>query len=283
MSEIAVIAESSCNLPPELVQQFGIHILPLRLCWQGESLRDGLDISAEEVYRRQETEDYTPRTATISPGELLEAVNSLAGQAEAAVAVLLSSKLTSSVEVAHLVRAMDPAIPLHVVDSRTAAMAQGFVTLAAARAAREGAGVESVVQQAQAMIGRVHFFAVLDTLKYLRRLGRVSLPVALAASALQIKPLIALRPGHGQVSSAGRPRTWPRAQARMLDLVAREAAGRPMHAAVSHGNRPESAEEVAAKLRARCDVRELYINHLTPVMGAAAGPTVAITFYADGT
>jgi DegV family protein with EDD domain len=281
MSKIAVIAESSCNLPPELIQQYGIHILPLRLCWQGESLRDGLDISAEQVYQRQESEDYTPRTATISPGELLELVNSLAGRAEAAVAVLLSSDLTSSVQVAHLVRAMDPAIPLHVVDSRSAAMGQGFITLAAARAAQDGADARTVVQQAEGMIGRVHFFAVLETLKYLRRLGRVSLPAALAANALQIKPLIALRPGEGQVSSAGRPRTWRRALECMLELVAEEANGRPMHAAVSHGNRPESAEAVAEQLRQRFDLRELYINHLTPVMGAAAGPTVAVTFYMD--
>ncbi len=281
MSGIAVIAESSCNLPPELIQQYAIHILPLRLCWQGESLRDGLDISAEEVYRRQETEDYIPRTATISPGELLELVNSLAGRVDVAVAVLLSSQLTSSVQVARLVQAMDPAVPLQVIDSRTAAMAQGFVVRAAAQAAQEGADVEMVLRQAEAMIGRVHFYAVLETLKYLRRLGRVSLPVALAAGALQIKPLIALRPGEGQVSSAGRPRTWHKALACMLDLVAQEADGRPLHAAVSHGNRPDAAEAVAGQLQARFDVRELTINHLTPVMGAAAGPTVAVTFYCD--
>jgi DegV family protein with EDD domain len=217
----------------------------------------------------------------MSPGELLELVNSLAGRYEVVVAVLLSSKLTSSVQVARLVQAMDPAVPLQVVDSRTAAMAQGFVTLAAARAAEDGADAQTVVREAEEMIGRVHFFAALETLKYLRRLGRVSLPLALAAGALQIKPLIALRPGEGEVSSAGRPRTWHKALDRMLALVAEEADGRPMHAAISHGNRPESAEEVAEKLRARFDVRELIINHLTPVMGAAAGPTVAITFYTD--
>lgn len=281
MGKVAVIAESSCNLPAELIEAHGIHILPLRLCWQGEALRDGIDISAEEVYRRQEAEDYLPTTATINPAELLTLVNSLAGDADAAVAILLSQELTSSIGVANLVQGMDPAVPLHVIDSRTAAMAQGFVVLEAARAAEGGADVQTVIGRAEEIAGRVHFFAVLETLKYLRRLGRVSLPAALAASTLQMKPIIALLPGAGVVSSVARPRTWRKALKKLMALVDEEIGDRPVHAAVSHGNRLAAAESVAEQMQARFDVRELYVNHLTPVMGVAAGPVVAVAFYTE--
>ena len=141
--------------------------------------------------------------------------------------------------------------------------------------------MDAVIQRAQHIAGRVHFLAALETLKYLQRLGRVSLPAALAVSTLQIKPLIALLPGEGTVSNVGRPRTWNKALNCLLDLATEKIDSRPVHAAVSHANRPADAQTMAEQMRRRFDVRELYVNHLTPIMGAAAGPVVAIAFYTE--
>ncbi len=281
MGKVAIIAESSCNLPAHLIQELNIHILPLRLIWEGESLRDGVDITVEEVYQRQELEDFTPETSTINPGELLKLINSISDQADSVVAIVLSSKLTSSVDVATLVQGMEPELPLHVIDSRTAAMAQGFIVLEAARAAATGADVRQVISRAQEIADRVYLLAALETLKYLYRLGRVGASIAQIGSALQIKPVIAVMPGNGSVVRRVRPRTWQKALESMIDSMTKQVDGKPVHAWVSHANQEEAAEYVAEEIRRRFDLREFYFTHLTPVMGAVAGPAVAVAFYTE--
>lgn len=281
MRKVAIVTESSCNLPAHLIQEYDIHILPLRLIWRGESLRDGVDITAKEVYQRQETEDYTPQTSAINPGEFLELAHSLVDKVDSIVAIMLSSSLTSSVNVARLVQEMDPNLPLHVVDSHTAAMAQGFVVLEAARAAAAGASVKRVIARAEEVSSRVYLYAALETLKYLYRLGRVGASVAQIGSALHIKPVIAIFPGNGTVVRQIRPRTWQQALDSLVESMAEKVGDQPVHAWVSHANRKEAAEYVATEIRRQFDLREFFLNHLTPVMGAVAGPAVAVAFYTD--
>jgi DegV family protein with EDD domain len=281
VNKIAIISESASNLPAELIERYHIQILPIWLTWGEKSLRDGIDITPEEVYTRIESGELQPTTSTFNPNELLTLLNSLAGEYQAAVAILLSKNLTRSVEIARSVAELPTPVPLHVIDSHTAAMAQGFVVLEAARAADSGSGIDRVLSIARSMIQRVHFLCVLETLKYLHRGGRVGIAPYYLGETLQLKPIIAIRPGSGEVTPIARPRTWHRALDHMVDMIEQIVGEHPLHAAVSHGNRQGEAEQVAAELNKRFDVRELYINHLTPVMGAHAGPLVGVAFYTE--
>lgn len=281
MKQIAIITESAANLPKNLIDKFNIHVLPIWLNVGGESLRDGIDISAEEIYDRIESGEVPPTTATFNAGELIELLNKLEPTTLAAVAILLSSNLTRSVDIARSVAGKPAPIPLHVIDSRSAAMAQGFVVLESARAAASGADIERVLSVANSMIQRVHFLCVLETFKYLHRGGRVGIAPYFLAETLQIKPVIHIAPGSGVVEPIARPRTWKRGLSEMVDLMAEQVGGKPVHVAVSHGNRLEEAERVMKEIKERFDVRESFINHLTPVMGAHAGPLVAVAFYTD--
>ena len=279
MNHIAIITESASNLPQELIEQYPIHVLPIWLTWEGEALRDGIDITAEEVYNRIETGDIIPTTSTFNASELVAILENLPPETEAAIAILLSGELSMSVNVASLVAQSSPPVPLHVVDSRTATMAQGFIVLETARAAAAGATVQQALAVAREMVDRVHFLCVLETFKYLRRGGRVGIAPYYLGETLQIKPIIALQPGIGEVKPAARPRTWHKAVDQMLEMIGDIVGEQPLHAAVSHGNRRAEAERVAGILRQRFDVRELFINHLTPVMGAHAGPLVGVAFF----
>ena len=132
MNRIAIVTESSANLPPEVVEEYGIHVLPLRIIWNGKALRDGVDITPQEFYARLRTDNYMPTTSALSPSELLETFHSLAEEAEAIVAILLSRELSGTFEAAQIAQQLAPTLPLHLADSRTAAMAEGFVVLEAA-------------------------------------------------------------------------------------------------------------------------------------------------------
>ena len=281
MSRVAIVTESSSNLPPEIVKEYGIHVLPLKVIWEEKVFRDGVDLTAQEFYSRLRMDHYMPTTAAFSPSEFLETFRSLAQEYEAIVAILLSQDLTGSVEAAQIAYQMAPTLPVHIVDSRTAAMAQGFIVLEAARAAAAGATAEQVVARAQEMIPRVQFLATLETLEYLRRGGRIGTAAAFLGSMLQMKPIVGIPPAHGTVVGVARPRTWKRAVEQMLDLMGAAVGERPVHVAVSHGDQEEEAHALAEELRRRFDVRELYITYFTAVMGAHAGPALCVAFYAD--
>ncbi|MDY6876766.1 MAG: DegV family protein [Chloroflexota bacterium] len=281
MNHITIVTESSANLPLEVVKENNIYILPLRIIWEGKALRDGVDITPQEFYARLRTDNYTPTTSIASPSELLPTFRTLAEEAEAIVAVLLSQDLTGSVQTVRMIQQLEPMLPLHVVDSRTAAMAQGFVALEAARTAAAGATVEQVISRAQEMVNRVQMIATLETLEYLRRGGRIGTAAAFLGSMLQMKPIVGIPPGHGTVIGIARPRTWKRAVARMVELMAEQVGERPVHVAISHGDREEEAKATAEELQRRFDVREIYITYFTPVMGAHAGPVLSLSFYVE--
>ena len=281
MSRVAIVTESSSNLPPEIVKEYGIHVLPLKVIWEEKVFRDGVDLTAQEFYSRLRMDHYMPTTAAFSPSEFLETFRSLAQEYEAIVAILLSQDLTGSVEAAQIAYQMAPTLPVHIVDSRTAAMAQGFIVLEAARAAAAGATAEQVVARAQEMIPRVQFLATLETLEYLRRGGRIGTAAAFLGSMLQMKPIVGIPPGHGSVIGVARPRTWKNAIEQMLELMGEEVGERPVHAAIGHGAREEEAHALAEALRQRFDVQELYITYFTPVMGVHTGPVLSVSFYAD--
>lgn len=281
MKRIAIATESSANLPPEVAEQNGINVIPLSIVWQDEALADGVEITPQQFYTRLRGDSYMPTTSASTPAQMLEAFERIAQDADEIVAVLLPRELSSSMQAAEVARTSMSRVPVHIVDTRNASMAQGFVALEAARAAHAGATVDEVVARAQQMAGRVQIMAVLETLDYLRRGGRIGSASALMGSMLQIKPIVSIPPGHGSVVGLARPHTWHTAVDRMLTLVDKEVGGRPVHMAVSHGDREQDATELAEELRRRFDVRELYTTWFTPVLGAHVGPVLSISFYAE--
>jgi DegV family protein with EDD domain len=281
VGRIAIVTDSAANLPPEVAEQNDIHVVPLSIVWGEETLRDGVDLSPQEFYRRLGTDGQEVTTSAPTPAQLIEVLDELSRAADAIVAVLLARELSSTIEEAEAVQQLRPDLPLHIVDTRTAAMAQGFVVLEAARAAAAGGTLEQVIERAQEMIGRVHILAALETLEYLRRGGRIGGASALLGSMLQIKPIVGISPGHGTIEGVARPRTWNAAVDRMLGMMSKAVDGRAVHVAVGHGDHEDDAAALAEELRRRFDVAELYTTWFTPVMAAHVGPVVSVSFYTE--
>ncbi|MDY6876767.1 MAG: DegV family protein [Chloroflexota bacterium] len=281
MNHVAIVTDSVANLPPEVAEEYNIHVLPLRIIWDGKVLRDGVDITPQEFYARLRTDGNMPTTTALSPSELLETFRSLAERAEDIVAVFLAHELSGTFEAAQIAQRLAPTLPLHMIDSRNAAMAQGFVVLEAARAASAGATVEQVVAHAQEIVNRVQVLGAVETLEYLRRGGRIGTASAFLGSVLQMKPIVGIPPGHGSVIGVARPRTWKRAVARMVELMAEQVDGQPVHVAVGHCGCDEEAAALAEELQHRFDVHELYTGYFTPVMGTHTGPILSASFYTE--
>ena len=281
MGRIAVVTDSAAALPVELVRRHNIHIIPILLCWDNRTYRDGVDITPGEVYRRLRKAKSLPTTSAPSVGDFVRTYTRLGQEVDGIVSIHVSSDLSATFQAARVAgEAVQDVVPVRLVDSGTAAMGQGFAALAAARAAADGADLEEVAREAERVGRRAVVFAMLDTLEYLRRSGRAGRAVSLATSALKIKPILYLD-GRG-VNLLARPRTQRRAMQVMLQEMERRVNDRPVHVAVMHADAPAEAEQLRREVAARFDCVELYVTEFTPVMGSAAGPgVVGLAFYSE--
>jgi DegV family protein with EDD domain len=280
VGKIAVVTDSAACLPEELLQQYGIHVVPFGLIWGDEVLRDGIDITPEVFYHRLRTSEELPTTSQPSLGDFLRVYQPLAGKVDGIVSIHIPQALSGTVSGAQAAARLLGEMPVRVVDSGTAVMAQGFVVLAAARAAAAGAGLDEVVRAAEEMVPRVHLLAALDRLDYLARSGRVPGVVALVGSALHIAPVFTIQQGH--VTVVARARSKRRALKSMLDRMAELTRRRPTHAAVFHADVPDEAESLRAQVADRFNCMELYVTEFTPVMGSHTGPGVlGVAFYTE--
>lgn len=279
MTKIVIVTDSAACLPSEEVERYGITVVPYHVAFDQRDYRDGVDLTATEFYRMLRNSNMSPTTSAASVGEYLQAYHKAAEAAEALIVITLAATMSrahTSAQVA--AQELGDRGRVRVLDSRTAAGAQGLVVLAAARKAETG-DEEATIQAAERVAGRVQLVGFLETLEYAKRSGRVPKVASWTASALGIRPVIRLQ--QGQVKIVELTRTRRRARERLLHLVER-AASFPLHIAIQHADAQAEAEELLAEVRQRAPCIETHLLEFTPVMGAHCGPGVlAAAFWAD--
>jgi DegV family protein with EDD domain len=286
MRKVAVVADSVCCLPQEIVEKYDISIVPLEIIYEGKSYRDGIDITPNEVYKIMRRKENLPTTSTASVGDFLNAYRELSDKTENILCITLTSLQSKVYEAALAAREMAkeemPKTPVEVFDSRSVAGALGFIVREAARKASQGAGLSETIQAAQKMMGKVNFLAVLDTLYYLARLGRIGRAVAWAGSLLDMKPILEHNPAVGETMPVARPRTKRKAVERMLKIMAERIGDSRVHVVVQHADEIGEAKKLAAEIESRFKCVEMSITEFAPVMGVHTGPgLLAIGFYTD--
>ncbi|MCV7191534.1 DegV family protein [Mycolicibacterium brumae] len=262
---VVVVTDSSARIPPELAAAYGIRVVPLHILVDGEDLRDGLDAVPSDIH------DRPASTSGPSPAEL-EAVYRQAlddSGGDGVLAAHLSAKLSGTCGTAQRV-AEQLGAQVTVVDSGSVAMGLGFVALAAARAAADGADLPAVAAAAQRTADGADGFIVVQQLDNLRRSGRIGGAAAWLGTALSLKPL--LRVEDGNLVLAQRIRTASRAIAVMVDRVCESAGERPVSLAVHHVANPDGARELADNLAQRLPAAEApVVSELGPVLGLHVG------------
>lgn len=257
-------------------------MVPVNLIVGGRTYRDSLN-DTTDFYRLLRDARSQPTTAAPSPGAYLERMRAAAARADAVVCLTVSSQFSAMFDsaraAARLARDELPGLDVRVVDSRNAAMAQGFMVLEAARAAAAGASPDAVIERALALADRVALLVVIDTLEYLARGGRVPRLAAWASHVLQVKPIVQFRAG--DIKLVARARTRPRAIERLLaEFRLRAPADGPLHVCVHHTNAPAEAELLRQRVAEELAPAELYVSEFTQVMGAHTGPgLVGLAFY----
>jgi DegV family protein with EDD domain len=274
---VRIVTDSSCDLPPAVVEEMGIEIVPLSIRFGDEEYVDRRDLTPEQFWAKLADSPVLPETAAPSAGAFEDAFRRLADEgADAIVCVMLSSELSATIQSAQVgSKAVQPDCPVEIVDSLTVSLALGNLALTGARMAREGAGAESIVRELEDLRGRSRLFGTLDTLEYLKKGGRVGGAQALVGSMLSIKPVIACE--EGRVEPLARVRTRSKALRWLVDKVKEEGTVEDL--AVLHGDAPD-LPMLLEMLEPLYPADQVMVSQLGPVVGTHAGPrTIGVTYH----
>ena len=282
MPKIALVTDSTAYIPDELVRLYNIQVVPLSLIWGDQTYRDGVDIQPDEFYARLQAAKTMPTTSQVSILDMQHAFQQLVERDLNVLGIFISAKLSGTYQSAVQARSAlgGASERVFLVDSNTTSMAMGYVILAAARAAEQGATVQECAGLAEHAKEHVGVYFVVDTLEFMHRGGRIGGATRFIGSALNLKPILALR--DGRVEPEDRVRTKGKALERVLELASAQVGGKSnIRVATVHANAESEARALLQRAAAKMRAVESILSPVSPVVGVHAGPgTVGLAFAA---
>lgn len=264
---IAIVTDSTADIPDELLAEYEIHMVNNYVILAGKSLEDRKDISREEFYTALPNLKEFPTTATAPVGIYQELYERLLSQGKEFILSIHTSSRLSGILNAASAAANAFAERVRVIDSLSVSMGLGFQVIAAAEAAREGASVEAILERLAELRKRIKLIAMLDTLEYIHRSGRVSWARARLGEILRIKPFLEVL--NGQVLSLGESRTYQKGFQRLVELLQRFSPFEKI--AILHTNAEDRARQLIEEVRDILPSQVFTVN-VTTVIGSHVGP-----------
>ena len=279
---IALVTDSTCDIPADWVEQYQIGIVPLTIIFGDQQYLDGIDLSPEAFYERLLTDPIHPTTSQPAPKAFLEAFQQAEAKgAEEIIAITISAGMSGTIESARRA-AGECAIPVQVVDGKNNSMGLGWQVIAAARARETGGGREAMLAAAERVRQDMVYYVTLDTIDYLSRGGRISEAARFLNSILQIKPMITVHPESGLVGASIPARSRKAAIDGLYKEFFRKVGEGRLHITVLHNNALEEASALAERVRSEYAPQELFIKIVSPVLGVHTGPrALALCGYAE--
>lgn len=280
---IALITDSTCDIPQKWVEQYEIEVVPLSIVFGGKPFLDGIEMTAGDFYDRLASDPNHPTTSQPTPGAFLEAYNIAAAKGAERILVFTISSAMSGTVVSARQAVEDSPIPVTVVDGKNNGMGLGWQVIAAARARESGGGQPEMEATAEFVRSHMVYYVTLDTIDFLSKGGRIAGAVSFVNSFLKIKPLIYVKPESGAVGASIPARSRRGAlEGLYKEFTKHFQPGQVLHITVVHNNALEEAQQVAEKVKAELSPREMFITFASPVLGAHTGPrAVGLIGYAE--
>ncbi|MBI4202833.1 MAG: DegV family protein [Chloroflexi bacterium] len=265
---VKVVTDSTADLPPEVVKDLDITVVPLNVLFGQESFLDGVELSSEDFFQRLQASAALPTTSQPSPGAFFDVYRRLVDSGHQVVSVHISDRLSGTLNSARQGKEQLQGGQVEILDSMQATLGLGLVATAAAKVARAGGSLEETVAAAKEAIGEVQVFGVLDTLEYLQKGGRIGRVRGMIASILKIRPIVTIK--EGLTESAGMARS--RAQGiQFLVTIAQDRA--PLkQAAVVYSTTPDEADQIAEQVKQYVADGVVIKARFGPVLGTYVGP-----------
>jgi len=263
------------GLTSEEQKALRIRVVPLVVTLEGQSYREGVDITADEFYDRLARTSSMPTTSQPSPGDFAAVYRELAANDPAILSIHMSSGLSGTYNSACTAAASVPEAKITLVDTKTLSAGAGWQVEAAARALRAGWPPDAVLAMVKRIQEQTHSLFTLKELKYLIHGGRISHMKGLIASALDLKPMIGVENERGTYAQMGQARSFGAAIRGLAELPAKWVPkGSALRAQVAHACNPEGAEELRQHASRLFDCAWRATGRLSMVLGAHTGPTM---------
>jgi DegV family protein with EDD domain len=280
VASIAIVTDSAAGIPDDLLKSHHINVVPYWVHMGKESFISGVNMHPPEFFRRlRAAPEMEVHTGVPAVAKFAEAYHSLASWAKGIVSVHVASKQSGTCSAAEIA-ARDARIPVVVVDTETTAMAEGFVVLEAARQAAAGAPLEQVVAAARSVVPHVGVFALLESVSYALKGGRLSSAAGRVGSLLNIQPLI--RVTENKVGLMGQARRRSQGIKTLIDRVVNEAKADPTHLTVHFAEDEDEGRNLLDALKARLNCVESYLARVPVELGVHSGPgAIGVAYYIE--
>jgi len=279
--KIAIVTDSTADLPLSYYEQHDVKVVPLIVRFEEETFRDWVDIGPNDFYKRMRKTNVLPKTSQPSVAEFAQVYKQLAAETEQIVSIHLSSELSGTVQAAEIASEMVD-IPVSVIDAKLASLGTGLVVDAAVRAREEGLSFDEIAGKAREVAAKTKILFSVGTLKYLQLGGRIGKAQALVGSILNIKPILTLR--DGVVVPYKKVKGTNKVFAEMKDFFLANVEGEgSLYLGFAHADFPEGVQRLKDVIGAEtARAASVIESEIGCVIGTYVGPdTFAIVFYED--
>jgi DegV family protein with EDD domain len=271
VSGFRVVTDSTSDVPADWREALGIEVVPLSVIFGADTFRDGVDLNTDQFFERLARSDKLPTTAAPAPGDFAATYERLSRDCDEVVSIHIGSNLSATVEAARVGAEAVPGFPVHIVDSRSVGMPVAFLCQAAAECDSAAAAVQAV----EARIAKTKILALLDTLRYLEKGGRIGRAQYLVGSLLDFKAIVGLFAG--EVQAVDRVRTRRRAIERLGALLRQDLPVERLN--VMYSTAPADAEQLQAGLARELPDLKVGLGRIGAVLGTHVGPrAIGLTY-----
>lgn len=280
MSKVALVIESTTVLPKDITDKYDIPFAPAIIIWEGQEIKDAIDIQPDEFYKRLAVSTEHPTTSQATPVMFKELYEPLVAKGHDILVVTISSKLSGFYSSAVQAKEMLPGATIEVIDSLIGAVALVWPIKKILEAIDAGANLAECKSLAEKMCKNTGIMVVPETLEYLHRGGRIGGASKFIGTALNFKPILEIV--DGAFDGLERVRTHGKAIDRLIELIIERIGGRtPVYLGVLHANAPDLAAEVLTKAEAFIDTKGSVITAVSPGIGVHLGPgTIGVSYMA---
>ncbi len=270
MDKIAIVTDSTSDLPKHIADSMGIHVIPLRIIYKDREYRDRVEITPEEIYDRFSVE--IPTSSLPSPEDVLTMFNGLVEQGYThVVGIFISSGLSGTYNMIRSVTEDFKQMVIELVDSKNLSLGEGFPVIEAAKELAKTGDFEKVVARARDAVTRTRTFYVIKTLEYLRKGGRIGHVEGTIGDFLNIKPIISVNP-EGVYYTHCKVRGRTKSIQQLTTIGQDMMHGKRYDVGILHGNAPDDAKPVFDQFRAMKNVRDMFMEQISPVLAVHTGP-----------
>ncbi len=270
---IKIVTDSTADLPADLVEEYGINVVPLNVHIDTNTYKDGIELSSQEFFEKLPKAENVPSTSQPSPGEFKEAYEEIAISNDSIISIHISKDLSGTYQSAIMAQSMIKDIDIEVIDSRFVSMGLGVIVLEAARAVKNGMDKQGVLNVIEKMMADTKVYFCVDTLEYLQKNGRIGKAQAFLGTVLSMKPVLAVE--NGIIVPVEKVRGKKKGLRKTIEYVEKAMKDySSANIAVLHGNAEAEGKEVESQLKELLPISESRVIPIGAVVGVHTGPGV---------